>query len=141
MGGVCGTGGGYGANGSGTCGAAAGEIGGRAMSTRRPWLLPLAPLYGAALAMKRRLFQLGWLKQNRLESPVISVGSVSAGGAGKTPMVLLLARILRHRGYAVRILTRGYKRSSDVTSRVEPFDDAAWQGDGPVVLAQRSGGP
>jgi tetraacyldisaccharide 4'-kinase len=91
--------------------------------------------------MKRRLFQLGWLKQNRLESPVISVGSVSAGGAGKTPMVLLLARILRHRGYAVRILTRGYKRSSDVTSRVEPFDDAAWQGDEPVLLAQRSGVP
>src|SRR6266478_333711 len=111
------------------------------MSTRRLWLLPLAPLYGAALAMKRRLFQLGWLKQNRLENPVISVGSVSAGGAGKTPMVLLLARILRHRGYAVRILTRGYKRSSDVTSRVEPFDDAAWQGDEPVLLAQRSGVP
>jgi tetraacyldisaccharide 4'-kinase len=111
------------------------------MSPRRPWLLPLAPLYGAALAMKRRLFQLGWLKRNRLKSPVISVGSVSAGGAGKTPMVLLLARILRHRGYAVRILTRGYKRSSDVTSRVEPFDDAAWQGDEPVLLAQRSGVP
>jgi tetraacyldisaccharide 4'-kinase len=111
------------------------------MSTRRPWLLPLAPLYGAALAMKRRLFQLGWLKQKRLENPVISVGSVSAGGAGKTPMVLLLARILRHRGYAVRILTRGYKRSSDITSRVEPFDDAAWQGDEPVLLAQRSGVP
>jgi len=111
------------------------------MSTRRPWLLPLAPLYGAALAMKRRLFQLGWLKQNRLESPVISVGSVSAGGAGKTPMVLLLARILRHRGYAVRILTRGYKRSSGGTSRVEPLDDAAWEGDAPVLVAQRSGVP
>jgi tetraacyldisaccharide 4'-kinase len=108
---------------------------------RRPWLLPLAPVYGAALAMKRRLFQLGWLKQSRLENPVISVGSVSAGGAGKTPMVLLLARILRHRGYAVRILTRGYRRSSEITSRVEPFDDAAWQGDEPVLLAQRSGVP
>jgi tetraacyldisaccharide 4'-kinase len=56
-------------------------------------------------------------------------------------MVLLLARILRHRGYAVRILTRGYKRSSGGTSRVEPFDDAAWQGDEPVLLAQRSGVP
>jgi tetraacyldisaccharide 4'-kinase len=46
--------------------------------------------------MKRRLFRWGWLKRNRLESPVISVGSVSAGG-GKDPMVLMLARILRHR--------------------------------------------
>jgi tetraacyldisaccharide 4'-kinase len=111
------------------------------MKTRRPLLLPLAPLYGAALAMKRRLFQWGWLKQRRLEHPVISVGSVSAGGAGKTPMVLMLARVLRHRGYAVRILTRGYKRDSNTTTRVEPFDDAAWHGDEPVLLAQRSGVP
>jgi len=111
------------------------------MKTRRPLLLPLAPLYGAALAIKRRLFQLGWLKQRHLESPVISVGSISAGGAGKTPMVLMLARIFRHRGYAVRILTRGYKRGSSATMRVEPFDDAAWHGDEPVLLAQRSGVP
>jgi tetraacyldisaccharide 4'-kinase len=88
------------------------------MSTRRPWLLPLTPLYGAVLALKRRLFRWGWLKQKRLKSPVISIGSVSVGGAGKTPMVLLLAGILRHRGYAVRILTRGYKRSSSGIMRV-----------------------
>jgi tetraacyldisaccharide 4'-kinase len=104
-------------------------------------LLPFVPLYGAALAMKNRLFQWGWLKRKRLANPVISVGSVSAGGAGKTPMVLMLATALRHRGYAVRILTRGYKRSSVVTTRVEPFDDAAWLGDEPVLLAQRSGVP
>jgi tetraacyldisaccharide 4'-kinase len=111
------------------------------MSTRRPLLKPLAPLYAAALAVKKRLFQWGWLKQHRLDSPVISVGSVSAGGAGKTPMVLMLARALRHRGYAVRILTRGYKRGSSLTTRVEPFDDAVWHGDEPVLLAQRSGVP
>jgi tetraacyldisaccharide 4'-kinase len=111
------------------------------MSARRPILLPLAPLYGAALAMKRRLFQWGWLKQRRLANPVISVGSVSAGGAGKTPMVLMLARALRHRGYTVRILTRGYKRASNITTQVEPFDDPAVHGDEPVLLAQRSGVP
>jgi tetraacyldisaccharide 4'-kinase len=104
-------------------------------------LLPLAPLYGAALALKRRMFQWGWLTQRRLQNPVISVGSVSAGGAGKTPMVLMLARILRQRGYDVKILTRGYKRSSSKTARVEPFDDPAWHGDEPVLLAQRSGVP
>jgi tetraacyldisaccharide 4'-kinase len=81
------------------------------------------------------------LKRSHLESTVISVGSVSAGGAGKTPVVLMLAGILRHRGYAVRILTRGYKRNSDTISRVEPFDDARWHGDEPVLLAQRSGVP
>ena len=81
----------------------------------RPLLLPLVPLYGAALAVKRAMFRWGWLKQRRLQNPVISVGSVSAGGAGKTPMVLMLAKMLRHRGYAVRILTRGYRRGSSVT--------------------------
>ncbi len=111
------------------------------MSAKRPLLLPLTPLYGAALATKKMLFRWGWLKRHRLESPVISVGSVSAGGAGKTPMVLLLARTLRQRGYAVRILTRGYKRGSSLTTRVEPFDNAAWHGDEPVLLAQRSGVP
>jgi tetraacyldisaccharide 4'-kinase len=111
------------------------------MSARRPLLLPLVPLYGAALAIKRQLFQWGWLRQRRLQYPVISIGSVSAGGAGKTPLVLMLARMLRHRGYAVRILTRGYRRGSTTTTRVEPFDDAAWQGDEPVLLAQRSGVP
>jgi tetraacyldisaccharide 4'-kinase len=111
------------------------------MSTQRPLLLPLAPLYGLVLAIKRRLFQWGWLKQDHLQKPVISVGSVSAGGAGKTPVVLMLARALRHRNYAVRILTRGYKRRSSTTTRVEPFDEAAWHGDEPVLLAQRSGVP
>ncbi|MEI9978086.1 MAG: tetraacyldisaccharide 4'-kinase [Edaphobacter sp.] len=108
---------------------------------RRPLLLPLVPVYGAALALKREMFRWGWLKRHRLPSPVISVGSVSAGGAGKTPMVLMLAKTLQHRGYAVRILTRGYKRGSALTTRVEPFDDAAWHGDEPVLLAQQSGVP
>ena len=111
------------------------------MIARRPLLLPLTSLYGMALGMRRRFFRWGWLKQYRLENPVISVGSVSAGGAGKTPVVLMLARMLRHRGYDVRILSRGYKRSSSQVARVEPFDDAAWHGDEPVLLAQRSGVP
>jgi tetraacyldisaccharide 4'-kinase len=111
------------------------------MSVRRPLLLPLAPLYGVGVAIKQKLFALGWLKQKRLQSPVISVGSVSAGGAGKTPVVLMLATMLRQRGYAVRILTRGYRRGSRGVARVEPFDDARWHGDEPVLLAQRSGVP
>ena len=111
------------------------------MNLRRPLLLPLVPVYGAALAAKKQLFQLGWLKQNRLTHPVISVGSVSAGGAGKTPVVLMLAGILRRRGYAVRILTRGYGRTSEFIERVEPYDDAVVHGDEPVLLAQRSGVP
>ena len=106
---------------------------------RRPLLLPLVPVYGAALAVKQWMFGRGWLRQRRLEAPVISIGSVSAGGAGKTPVVLMLAKMLRQRGYGVRILTRGYGRGSKKAARVEPFDDAAWHGDEPVLLAQQSG--
>ena len=108
---------------------------------RRPLLLPLTPLYRAAVAVKERLFAWGWLRQRRLEAPVICVGSLSAGGAGKTPVVLMLATMLRQRGYAPRILTRGYGRESKKVSRVEAFDDPRWHGDEPVLLAQRSGVP
>ena len=111
------------------------------MKIRRPLLLPLAPLYGAVLAVKRQMFRLGWLKQRHLAHPVISVGSVSAGGAGKTPVVIMLAGMLRRRGYAVTILTRGFGRAPKTVERVEPYGDAAWFGDEPVLMAQRSGAP
>jgi tetraacyldisaccharide 4'-kinase len=104
-------------------------------------MAPLAPVYGAVVRAKRRLYEWGWLKQRRLPAPVISVGSVSAGGAGKTPFVAMLAGTLRRRGYAVSILTRGYGRASELVERVEPYDDPGWHGDEPVLLAQRSGAP
>ncbi|MEO6909391.1 MAG: tetraacyldisaccharide 4'-kinase [Edaphobacter sp.] len=111
------------------------------MSTRRPLLLPFAPLYGAGLAIKKQMFRMGWLKQRRLPSPVISVGSVSAGGAGKTPVVMMLAALLKRRGYAVTILTRGFGRAPKTIERVEPYGDPTWFGDEPVLLAQRTGVP
>ncbi len=111
------------------------------MSIRRPLLLPLVPLYGAGLAVKRLMFRLGCLKRRRLPNPVISVGSVSAGGAGKTPAVMMLAGMLRRRDYAVTILTRGFGRAPRTVERVEPYGDAAWFGDEPVLMAQRSGAP
>jgi tetraacyldisaccharide 4'-kinase len=87
------------------------------------------------------MYEWGWLKQKRLPSPVISIGSVSAGGAGKTPFVAMLSSILHRRGYAVSILTRGYGRTSEFTERVEPYDDPQWHGDEPVLLAQQSAAP
>ncbi|MEO8734939.1 MAG: tetraacyldisaccharide 4'-kinase [Edaphobacter sp.] len=111
------------------------------MSIRRPLLLPFAPMYRAVLAIKRQMFRLGWLKQKRLSSVVISIGSVSVGGAGKTPVVLMMSDMLLRRGYAVSILTRGFGRAPRTVERVIPYGDAAWFGDEPVLLAQRSGAP
>ncbi len=107
------------------------------MSVRRPLLLPLVPLYGAGVALAQRLRG----TQDWLPEPVISVGSISAGGAGKTPMTLLLAELLRTRGLAPQILTRGYKRGSDEVERVNPDGFAARFGDEPLLLARRSGVP
>lgn len=108
---------------------------------RRRWLWPLAPVYGAATRFRRWLAGWGFGQRRWLRSPVISVGSCSAGGAGKTPMVLLLTQILLRRGYEVSILTRGYGRRSKGVERVDPKGDARWFGDEAVLLARRSGAP
>jgi tetraacyldisaccharide 4'-kinase len=103
---------------------------------RRPWLLPLVPVYGAVIGLKRRLFAADgrWL-----EWPVISVGSLSAGGAGKTPVVAALVELLQPNGYGVDILSRGYGRRSDAVERVDPEGSAERSGDEPLELARRTG--
>ena len=109
--------------------------------SRRPLLLPLVPLYAAGLKLKQKLLESGRLPHRMLENAVVSVGSVSAGGAGKTPLVLALARALSTREYAVRILTRGYGRNVSVVERVDPSGDASRFGDEPLLLARRAGVP
>ncbi len=113
------------------------------MSTRRPWAWPLVPVYGAALAAKDALRAAGFAAERRLRWPVISVGSVSAGGAGKTPLVIALANLLSGRGWTVDILSRGYRRAGRGTERVDLLaaDPAHRFGDEPTLIAQRTGLP
>lgn len=99
---------------------------------KRPWLLPLVPLYGAGLWMKRRFEG----EPNRLQWPVVSVGSLSAGGAGKTPVVLALAELLGRAGYGVDVLSRGYGRMSKAVGLVDPAGTAEAFGDEPLLLAR-----
>jgi len=107
----------------------------------RQALLPLVPLYAAAIALKNAAYATGLLRPRRLRSPVINVGSLSAGGAGKTPFVILLINLLKQRGYSPDVLTRGYGRSGNAIERVEITGDAARFGDEPLLLAQKSGVP
>jgi tetraacyldisaccharide 4'-kinase len=62
--------------------------------------------HGAGL--RRSLYARGWLKVKRLPAPVVSVGNLTVGGTGKTPVVACLARLLQKRGQRVAILSRGY---------------------------------
>jgi tetraacyldisaccharide 4'-kinase len=99
------------------------------------------PLYAAGLAAKDGLRRVGVLRTRKLQWPVVSVGSLSAGGAGKTPVAIALAELLRGCGFAVDVLSRGYGRAGTGVERVNPaVDGAAWKfGDEPVVIAQRAG--
>jgi tetraacyldisaccharide 4'-kinase len=103
------------------------------MSARRPWAWPLVPVYRAALAMKESLRG----EPKRLQWPVVSVGSVSTGGAGKTPVVIALAQMLKSRGWDVDVLSRGYGRSGHGVEQVAGLDTVRF-GDEPVLISQRA---
>jgi tetraacyldisaccharide 4'-kinase len=66
--------------------------------------------YGAAIALRNGAFESGWLRVHRLGVPVVSVGNLTVGGTGKTPMVEWLARWFRARRTRVVIVSRGYRR-------------------------------
>jgi tetraacyldisaccharide 4'-kinase len=104
-------------------------------------LMPFAGLYGAGTRLRRRAFQQGWLKSRRLSRPVISVGNLTVGGSGKTPLVALVAEILLRNGHKPAILTRGYGRDhgSDLIAlepQPERAPDARTTGDEPTLLAR-----
>ena len=90
-------------------------------------LLPLVPLYGAAQALDSVAYARGWRRRERLRWPVVSVGNLSVGGAGKTPFVIALARAFTERGWSVDVLSRGYGRTADLVERVvtKSMDDPA----------------
>lgn len=109
--------------------------------TARPWLLPLAPVYRAGLALRELRLRAGLERVRRLQWPVISVGSLTAGGAGKTPLTIALARALTRRGIAVDVLSRGYGRGSRAAARVDPGGRAEEFGDEPLVIAREASVP
>ena len=99
-------------------------------------LHPLSLLYGALVALDRAR-----RKPERLPVPVVVVGNVVAGGAGKTPVVLAVLEHLARRGIAAGVVSRGYGRRGDACIEVRPGDEAAHTGDEPLLLRQRSGAP
>jgi tetraacyldisaccharide 4'-kinase len=108
---------------------------------RRPWALPLVPLYAAGAALRSMALRTGFEKVQRLAWPVVSVGSLSAGGAGKTPFVIALAQLLKRDGFSVDVLSRGYGRVGKAVEQVDPEGDAEQFGDEPLLLAREAGVP
>ncbi|MDQ7053756.1 MAG: tetraacyldisaccharide 4'-kinase [candidate division KSB1 bacterium] len=73
-------------------------------------LWPLSLLYGLGIALRNAAYDRGWLENHAVEALVISVGNISVGGTGKTPVTLFLSQELTRAGVRVGILSRGYGR-------------------------------
>ncbi|HYG04976.1 MAG TPA: tetraacyldisaccharide 4'-kinase [Stenotrophomonas sp.] len=102
----------------------------------------LAPLYAAAVALRRALYRRGLLRQRQVPVPVVVVGNVTAGGTGKTPLTIALVEKLREAGWKPGVASRGYGREQATTARwIEPTTAAALGGDEPVLIAWKTGVP
>src|SRR5215471_2759294 len=106
-------------------------------------------VYELAVRLRIAAYETAYLKPKRLQAAVISVGNITLGGTGKTPLVDYIARYLSKEGYSVAILTRGYGRRSkgqlvlngDVNGRGAADDSPVeWSygatGDEPLLLAR-----
>ncbi|MBN9405910.1 MAG: tetraacyldisaccharide 4'-kinase [Burkholderiales bacterium] len=116
----------------------------QAWTTRGPLacaLWPLSQIYGALAALRRALYRTRVLQAERLPLPVVVVGNVVAGGAGKTPTTLAVALHLRARGWRPGIVSRGHGRRTTDVREVAPDADPRDVGDEPLLLRRRAGVP
>lgn len=104
-------------------------------------LWPVSVLYGALMGLRRWLYAVGIFKTHRLPVPVIVVGNVVVGGAGKTPTVVALVQYLRSQGWRPGVVSRGYGRQSRELLAVGPDTAAEASGDEPALIRRSTGVP
>ena len=104
-------------------------------------LSPVSWFFQAASGLRRAGYRAGLLPSSRLAVPVIIVGNITAGGTGKTPLVLWLASFLKSRGRSPGIVCRGYGGRQGAPCEVRADSDPYRYGDEAVLLARRSGCP
>jgi len=104
-------------------------------------LLPLAGFFGLIAGCRRLCYRRGWKSSYRATVPVVVVGNVVAGGAGKTPVVLALASHLRSRDVLVGVVSRGYGRHSKDVLEVRHDSDPRAVGDEPALIRRLTSVP
>ena len=106
------------------------------------WTLwPLSRLYALLVALRRTLYRTGLLRSHHPGRPVIVVGNVIAGGAGKTPVVIATVQHLQASGWRPGVISRGYGRSTRDCREVLPSSLPSEVGDEPLLIAQACGAP
>jgi tetraacyldisaccharide 4'-kinase len=107
-------------------------------------LIPFSAVYALAAALRNRLYDLGLLRSYPAGAKVVSVGNLTVGGTGKTPLVEALARFYSDMGHRVAVVSRGYGRSGKKTLVVSDgktvLEDSSVTGDEPLMLARRLSG-
>ena len=102
---------------------------------------PLSPFYGMLMSLRASMYRRGIFRVTQLEVPVISVGNVTLGGTGKTPIVQYIARLLKGWGWRPAVISRGYGGTSKekiniVSEGGEPLLNASCIGDEPRLHAE-----
>ncbi|MDQ3193651.1 MAG: tetraacyldisaccharide 4'-kinase [Bacteroidota bacterium] len=75
-------------------------------------LIPFSFIYSIIIFCRNKFYDLGIFKSVRLSTPVISIGNITTGGTGKTPLTIFIAKFFLDKGFRVGIVSRGYKRAS-----------------------------
>ena len=112
------------------------------MQCLKPILYLLSLIYGATVRMKIFLYRHGFLHLKSLPCKVISLGNITVGGTGKTPMAIWLAEFLTSEGIRVAILSRGYRGTTSHTVNTvsdgrDVFSRPHDVGDEPILMARR----
>lgn len=104
-------------------------------------LWPLSWLYRLVLSLRNAVYRAGIVRSHRLPVPVLVVGNLIVGGAGKTPTTMALVQMLREHGHRPGIVSRGYGRSTDEAQLVMREAPATAVGDEPLLMHLRTGAP
>ncbi len=97
-------------------------------------LLPLSAVFYGLSTLRRKAYQLGWLKSQKATLPVVVVGNINVGGAGKTPLVIALGRLLAEHKIPYAVISKGYGGSYHKPTVVSRDDSAAVVGDEPLLI-------
>lgn len=116
----------------------------RILYSKKIWLWPLLPfscLYRLWMQLRRKLYQVNVFKVHRLPVPVIVVGNLTAGGTGKSPIVVYLAKLLKEKGYQPGIISRGYGRKGSGIKAVSMETTPEEVGDEAQMIYHKTGCP
>ena len=97
---------------------------------------PVSAIYGAVVGARNLLYDRGVLPARSLRGPVVSIGNLSVGGAGKTPFVILLGELLKARRVKFDVVSRGYSRETRGVLLVDPGGSSREFGDEPLLIAR-----